>query len=182
MAEDNAEQVPDDENDAPPAPPTWNPPASQDELNKIIAARVARVEKRYQDYETLREKAARVDALDNELASETEKAVKAARDEERTAVRNEYSPRLVRTAFRAEAKGVLTTEQLDSLLEDVDLSRFVTADGDVDEERIAKKVAALAPRKSDDEPRFPDLGGGKRGGSPAATNMNDLIRQKALGR
>lgn len=178
MSESPVENVPDDESDAPPAPPSWKPPASQEELDKIIAARVARVQKKYADYDSLREKAARADALDNELATETEKAVRAAREEERKEIQAKTTPRLVRAEFRAAAKGVLSTEQLDSLLEDVDLNRFITDTGDVDEDRIAKKISALAPPK-EEKPRFPDLGGGKRGGNSTATNMSELIRRQA---
>jgi hypothetical protein len=157
---------------------SWKAPSSQEELDKIIAARVARVQKRYADYDSLKEKAARADALDNELASETEKAVRAAREEERKQVQAQTTPRLVRAEFRAAAKGVLSNEQLNGLLEDVDLNRFITDTGDVDEERIAKKISALAP-PVEDKPRFPDLGGGKRGSNSTATNMSQLIRQAA---
>lgn len=170
-----------DESDVPSAPTGWKAPATPEELNSIIAKRVSRVEAKYKDYEALREKAARAEALDDELASDKEKAVKAATTETEARVRSEYVPQLVRTAFRAEAKGVLTKEQLAELLEDVDLSRFVTDKGEVDEERIARKVKALAPKQDDDEPRqrFPDLGGGNRGKASTATNMNSLIRQRA---
>lgn len=158
----------------------WKAPASQEELNKIIAARVSRVEKKYADYETLREKAARAQALDDELATDKEKAVKAARDEERKAVLAEATPRLVKAEFRAAAKGVLSNEQLASLLEDVDLNRFVTDKGEVDEEKINRKISALAPPPPKEEkPRFPDLGGGKRGGNSTALNMSERIRQAA---
>jgi hypothetical protein len=59
-----------------------------------------------------------------------------------------FAPRLVTQAFKAEAKGVLTKEQLDSLLEDLDLSKYLTNDGDVDEEKVTKKVSAFAPRRT----------------------------------
>ena len=158
---------------------TWKAPASQEEFDKIIASRVARVQKRYADYDTLREKAAKADALESATATDLEKAVRAAQDEARKATLAEATPRLVRAEFRAAAKGVLTSEQLDTLLEDVDLSRFLTSTGDVDEEKIGKKVSALAPPPVEEKPRFPDLGGGKRGGNSTVTNMSELIRRQA---
>lgn len=180
MADDESTEDTNDTDEQQAAAPanSWKAPTSQEELDKIIAARVARVQKRYADYDSLKEKAARADALDNELATETEKAVRAAREEERKEIQAKTTPRLVRAEFRAAAKGVLSTEQLDSLLEDVDLNRFITDTGDVDEDRIAKKISALAPPK-EEKPRFPDLGGGKRGGNSTATNMSELIRRQA---
>jgi len=157
----------------------WKAPTSQEELDRIIASRVSRIQRRYADYDSLKEKAARADALDSELASDKDKAVRAAQEQTRAEVLSTTTPRLVRAEFRAAAKGVLSNEQLDSLLEDVDLNRFVTDKGDVDEERIAKKISALVPPPAEETPKFPDLGGGRRGTNSTATNMNQLIRQKA---
>jgi hypothetical protein len=148
----------------------WTPPSSQEELDKIITARVARATKPYKgiDIDDLKAKAARADALDNELASETEKAVKAAREEEKKSARSAYAPRLVRTEFRAQAKGVLSADQLDALLEDLDLSKYLTDDDEVDVERIEKKVTALAPPPKEDPPppRGTDFGQGRRNAPP----------------
>jgi hypothetical protein len=93
------------------------------------------------DLTALREKAARADALDHELSSEADKAVKAARDEESA----KAIPRVVRAEFKAAAKGVLTAEQLTALLEDRDLSKYADAKGDPDEDKIANLVKAFAP-------------------------------------
>ena len=41
--------------------------------------------------------------------------------------------------LKAEAKGVLTKEQVDSLLEDLDLSKYLDKDGDVDEGKTKAK-------------------------------------------
>lgn len=176
--EDAAQDVRDDESDVSPGPAAWKAPTSPEELNAIIEKRIARERKRFADYDSIKEKAARADALELELSSETEKAVRAAREEERARIAAEANPRLVRAEFRAAAKGVLSKEQLDSLLEDLDTSRYVTDKGDVDEERIEKKVSAFAPPK-EEKRSFPDLGGGRRGGSTISTNMNQLIREKA---
>lgn len=177
---DEPNDVPDDERDDLPAAVTveWKPPASQADLDKIITDRVARATKRFKDYETLKEKAARADALDHELSSETEKATKAARTEAEKEARNTYTPRLVRSEFRAQAKGVLSGDQLNALLEDLDLSRYVADDGDVDVEKVEKKIAALAPAREERAP-FPDLGGGRRGGAPSTNDMSAQIRRLA---
>jgi hypothetical protein len=123
----------------------YTPPASQADLDRIIEDRLARERKRYADYDDLKAKAEKHDALEAELASDKDKAVAAAREEERTKVRSESTPRIVRAEFKAEAKGVLTSEQLDTLLEDLDLSKYVDDKGEPDGEKIAKKVKAFAP-------------------------------------
>jgi hypothetical protein len=177
---DEPDNIPDDERDDASAAVTveWKAPASKADLDKIVEDRLNRERRKFKDYDTLKEKAARADALDHELASETEKAVRTAREEAEKSARTTYAPRLVRSEFRAQAKGVLSGDQLDALLEDLDLSRYVDGDGDVDVEKVERKVAALAPAKEDRAP-FPDLGGGRRGGAPSTTDMNVLIRRQA---
>ncbi len=158
--------------DAPPRgdeqQPKWTPPASQEDLDRLIAARVARATKPFKDFDEIKAKAARADALDNELASETEKAEKRAREEERGKVASEYNPRLVRAEFRAAARGVLTSDQLNSLIEDMDLSRYVADDGEVDVAKIEKKVTAFAPPPKEESPppRGTDFGQGRRNAPP----------------
>jgi hypothetical protein len=132
----------------------WTPPGSQADLDRIIQDRVRRATAKFANYDDLRAKAEKHDALEAELGSAADKAAKAARDEERAKLTSEYTPRVVKAEFKAAAKGVLSTEQLDALLEDLDLSKYVTDSGDVDEEKVTKKVTAFAP--ADD---------GKSGGS-----------------
>lgn len=131
---------------APPEPPAYTPPASQADLDRIVQERLGRLQKQYgmtpEEAKALKD---RTDKLEFDLSSETEKAVKAAQDEARKAALAEANPRAVRAEFKAEAKGVLTKEQLDALLDDLDLSKYLTADGDVDEEKIANKIKAFAP-------------------------------------
>lgn len=132
---------------APAAPPpaAYTPPATQEDLNTIIETRLARDRARYSDYEDLKAKAARADQLEADLGTDAEKAAKKARDEERAKANSEWTPRVVRAEFKAAAKGVLTEDQTKALLEDLDLSKYVTDKGDPDDEKIAKKVAAFAP-------------------------------------
>lgn len=158
--------------------PSWTPPSSQEELNRIIEQRLKRERARFADYEALKEKASRVDKMEFDLSSEADKAAARAREEERTKVRGEFVPRVVRAEFKAEAKGVLSGDQLEALLEDIDLSRYVNDNGEPDTEKITAKIAKLAPAK-EDRREFPDLGAGNRGGAAKSLNMNDLIRRQA---
>lgn len=157
---------------------SWNPPASQADLDRIIESRLARERAKFADYDALRDKASKLDALEWELTSETEKAAQRAHDDAWNAAMSKSVPRVVRAEFRAEAKGVLSSDQLDALLEDIDLSRYVDDDGEPDTAKISAKIAKFAPAP-EPERRFPDLGAGNRGGAARAVNMNDIIRRAA---
>jgi hypothetical protein len=81
--------------------------------------------------------------------------------------------RLVLAEIRAGVGGRLEASQLDALVEHLDLSGFLTDDGDVDQAAVAAWVTRIAP-ESTQPPAFPDLGQGPRG--PAATNgQNDPL-------
>lgn len=128
-----------------PAPKEFRAPTSQEDLDRIINSATAKVHGRYADYEDIKAKAAKHDALELEMGSAADKAAAQARADERTKANLEWTPRVVQAEFKAAAKGVLSPEQLTALLEDLDLSKYVTDKGDVDDEKVAKKVAAFAP-------------------------------------
>lgn len=114
------------------------------------------------DYDELREKASQYDALVAASQTDQERAVAAARQEARAEAIQSVAPRLVSAEFRAAAKGVLTAEQVTTLLEDLDLSKYLTDKGEVDVERIEKKVLAFAPTDGGKSGGAPDLGQGRR--------------------
>lgn len=119
------------------------------------------------------EKAKGYDELKQSQMSEQEKAVERAKAEARAEAFRATAPERVLLAFEAVAKDRLTGEQIAEFLEDVDTTKYLTEDGAVDRERVAKKVDALAPAKQEEDDKsllFPDLGQGKR---PAAAPSND---------
>ncbi len=127
-------------------PKTYTPPATQEEFDRIIGDRVKQERRKYpSDWEQVAEDAQKWRAFEAESKPEREREKQAAADEARREENAKLAPRLVRQAFKAEAKGVLTQEQVTSLLEDLDLSKYLDKDGDVDEEKVAKKVKAFAP-------------------------------------
>lgn len=151
---------------------------TQEQVNALLADQKRKVQASYKDYDTLKEKAALVAKLEAASQTDTERAASEGRQEGRKEALSSTLPRLVRAEFKAAAKGVLSSDQLDALLEDLDLSKYANEDGEADEDRISKKVAAFAP-KEEERRTFPDLGGGKRGGTAKTNNMNDLIRRAA---
>lgn len=95
--------------------------------------------------------------------TEQEKAVAAAVAEARTATLREVGAQLVAAEFRAQAAGRLTAEQVAELIEDLDMAKYLTDTGEVDSERVTRKVEALAPQPTEQTaPTWPDLGQGSR--------------------
>lgn len=120
------------------------------------------------DYDALKARAAKADELEAATATETDKAIKAARDEAAAETLLATAPRLVRAEFRAAAKGVLSDEQRDALLEDLDLTKYLTDKGEVDEDKVARKVKAFAPAGNNGgSGGRPDMGQGRRPGGAA---------------
>lgn len=123
------------------------------------------------------------DKIRNEHASDAEKALNAARAEGVTEASKQWAPRVVRAEFKAAAAGRFTAEQLNELLEDLDLSKYLTDDGEVDEARIAKKIDALAPDPG--KSKVPSFNGGprtpaqKRAGSLGEAISNRLAANKS---
>jgi len=156
----------------------FTPITSQEELDRILGKRVAQVERRYRDYDAYREKATQYDALAAASQTDTERAIAEAEETAWNAAMAKAVPRVVRAEFKAQAHTAgLTKEQLDTLLEDLDLTKYANDEGDPDEDKIARKVTALAPARKQDPP--PDFGQGKRGGNGKATDMNSIIRRAA---
>jgi hypothetical protein len=123
------------------------PPATQEEFDRIVTERVNRTKRQYADYDTLKAKAEQWDTLEAESRTEAERREREIRDEALNEAMSRVVPSAIKAAFKAEAKGVLTKEQVESLLEDLDLVKYATDEGEPDEEKIAKKVAAFAPAK-----------------------------------
>lgn len=107
------------------------------------------------------EKAKGYDDLKATQMTEQEKAVEAARVEARQAALTEAAPRLVGAEFRAALAGRRTAEQVADLIEDLDLSKYLTESGEVDTERVTKKAELLAPA-SEERKTAPSFGGGAR--------------------
>ena len=114
-------------------------------VEQMITDRVARERKRFADYDELKKKAADYDGLLRDTESETEKRVREAREEGERAARDGLRPRLVLAEMRAAAAGRIDSERFDALTEDLDLSKYLTGDGDVDMAKVHRKVDAWAP-------------------------------------
>lgn len=129
----------------PPDPaPTYTAPATQAELDRIIEGRLARERSKYADYDDVKSKAERLEALEHEMKSDQQKAVDEAIAKERANARTTFGPQLVEQAFRAEGKGVLSDDQLSAVVENFDLMKYLDRDGKVDRDAVAAQVKKLA--------------------------------------
>jgi hypothetical protein len=155
--------------------PEWRPPASQEELDRLINKATAKVHGKYKDYDSVRERAGLYDQLLAQTQTDSERAAAEAEERAYNAAMGSVVPRLVKAEFRAAAKGVLEDGQLDALIEDVDLTKYVADDGEPDLDKIGRKIKAVAPKA----PPPPSFGQGNRGTAPSTTNMNDFIRKQA---
>lgn len=133
-----------------PPPNEFKPITTQAEFDAQVQDRVRRVEGKYRDYDTIKQKAEQYDVLDAASKSEKDRAVEAARQQALVEAANNYQPRVVKAEFKLAAQEAgLTKNQLDSLLEDLDLSKYADDDGEPDTAKITKKITAFAPVKDD---------------------------------
>jgi hypothetical protein len=154
--------------------PEWKPPASQEELDRIVTQRLRRETAKYKDYDAIRERAGLYDQLLAQTQTDAERAAAEAEERAYNAAMGKAVPRLVSAEFRAAARGVLEKGQLDALLEDVDLTRYANDDGEPDLDKIERKIKAVAPKAPP-----PSFGQGNQGTAPKGVNMNDFIRRQA---
>ncbi|WP_058725244.1 DUF4355 domain-containing protein [Curtobacterium luteum] len=91
--------------------PEFTPPASQDELNRIIADRIARERAKFSDYDDIKSKASKFDELEAANRSELEKVSATASEwEQKAAAANSELVRL-----RVATKFGISEEDLDLL-------------------------------------------------------------------
>ena len=116
-----------------------------------------------------------LETLRQSSMNETEKAVAQARAEARTEALREVGGKLAEAAIRVAAAG--RNVDVDALIEGVDASKFLDADGDPDTKAITAWVDRVAPAVDEsDKPSVKrDLGLGARGGrTTAALNGGEL--------
>ena len=113
------------------------------------------------DYDAIR---AERDELRATGQTDTEKAIEAARKEAaeaaRAEARKETLPPLVKAEFRAVIAGRIPADRIANLLEPLDLTKFLTADGgEVDTDKVQQYVDGLG---LGDGKKWPDTGQGRR--------------------
>lgn len=115
------------------------------------------------DVKALQDKAQQWDDAQADAGTDMEKAVRSAYVQAEKAVLAKIQPQLVTAEFRAVATGRINPEQLGVILEPLDLSKFLAADGSVDTAKVSSYVDGIAPAmgSSTAQPPFPSLGQGQ---------------------
>jgi len=148
---------------APPAPPAPTPPAGGAEPDWKAEAR--KWENRAKENKDAADELEKLKAAN---MSEQEKAVKAAKDEGRTAALAEAAPRIAQA--RLEAAAARAGVDLGEFAEFIDLAKFVDQDGQVNDKAIkaaVDKFSKLAPKGAGRSGG--DMGGGGGSGDQAAS-------------
>ncbi len=120
---------------------TYTAPATQEDLNRIVEGRLKREREKFADYETVKDKAARFDALEQQSKTDLQKAqdLLAAKEAELKDLPAKARREAISFASASAAKGFLDPEDaLAFLPSDIDLS---------DKDAVEAALTALAERK-----------------------------------
>jgi hypothetical protein len=124
--------------------------------------------------------AAEIEKARKAAMTESERAVAEAEERGRQTVVATYGQRLARTEYIAEAAKRNPGYDVQAVLDDINLARFIGDDGEPDSKAIAASVARLVPEATAAGPAQPPaFDGGARTTAPAGPDMNRLIRQAA---
>lgn len=107
----------------------------------------------------------------------SEQQIEDAKKQARQEALAEFAPRLAELAFQQALAHVAEADRKE-LIEDLNLSKFVTEDGGVNMEAVAKTAARIAPVTGGrGSGRGPDFGAGRR--TPSKTSAADQGREEA---
>ena len=150
----------------------FTPPASQEELDKIINAAVARTHKKYEGFEGFKAKAEQFDKLPQEPSGD---AVDAAREEGRAEVRAVLAAERVSNALTAALTGRALSP---NALLGFDKSKFVKGDG-ADVEAITEWVKSNSTEVKTTSTVVPDSGKREPGRKDGTVSSGrDLYRDR----
>lgn len=127
-----------------------------------------------------------LDELKRRTMSDQDKEIEKAKEEARNEVRAQVGAKLVEAEIKVKAAGRLSDEAIETLIENLNTSKFLTDDGDVDTDMVAELVDGIVPAKGDDNDpgkgkgKRPDMGQGRRKGSSKAsvTTGADRYRER----
>lgn len=166
--------------------PTGGKPVSftQEQLDAVITERLKRQKSQFADYDELKARAGKLDEIEAGAKSELERE-REARTKAETAA-TEAARRASERIAAAELKAALTgiADNPGDIVEDLNLSRYINADGEVDAEAVIKlrdKYTALAKPGTPPPPVKPagSIDQGNPGGLPVDLRTADPAVVKA---
>lgn len=120
------------------------------------------------DYDQQKADAEKWRQAQDEKKTPDQKAIDAAKEEARAEERRKIAPRLVRAEFKAQGVGI-DKDLLEAFLEDADLTKYLTSDGDVDADKVKTRVEKLTPKQQQQQQRRDNHQGFRK--SPGATGI-----------
>ncbi|WP_024356688.1 hypothetical protein [Leucobacter chironomi] len=126
--------------------PEYTPPASQEELDRIVESRLARERSKYADYDDLKKKAADHDAYLDSQKDEHQKALDQTKADTESAVAQRYLSKLVSSEVKAIASALGFNDPSDALAV-IDAEKLPVKDDEPDTEAIKAAVEKLATDK-----------------------------------
>lgn len=126
-------------------PPSYTPPASQADLDRIVESRLAREREKYKGYDDLKAKAAKWDQLEDEKKTPSEKAIEEARTKAAGETAAKYEQRIAATEVKALAATLGFLDPADALT--VLGSDIPKKDDEIDADELKKRVEKLATDK-----------------------------------
>jgi len=145
------------------------PPPEKGEGQSDAAYWKAQADKQERRAKANAEAAKELERLKRNSMSEQERAAAEAADKATSEVTARLGGRLVRAEMRNAADGRLSAEQVDALAARIDVTAFLTKDGDVDDAAVTEFIHSISPPPPPSNglggPVFPDLAQGARGGA-----------------
>lgn len=130
------------------------------------------------DYDQLKALADKWRDYENSNKTPDQKAIDAAAENARKEERAKAAPRIVKAEFKAAAAGNVPKELLDAFLEDVNPLIYLKEDGELDAEKIQKRVDTLAPKKQQQERKPTHQGYRPTDGVTSVTAGRDLFSSR----
>lgn len=129
---------------------------SQADIDRMIDQRISKERAKYgmtpDEAKAFREQ---FEALDAEGKSEAEKREKAARKAAAEEADAKYQPKLAETAFRVAIGDRVPASEVDDFIGDLNLSRFITEDGNVDTAKVLARVAQITQGRDGKQQQAP---------------------------
>lgn len=126
---------------------TYTPPATQADLDRIIQDRLSRHDKKYADYDDLKNKAAEYDKYKEDSKSEQQKAIDAAKAEGANEVTGKFTARIVNADIRATAAALGFADPKDAIALFGDISKVEITDDGPDAKAITTRLEEIAKDK-----------------------------------
>lgn len=140
----------------------YTPPASQEEFNRIISARVEREREKFADYDELKQKAAELDRLNESRKTDEQKT-----DERITGLEEKLAA--------AQSEATRARIQAKYSISDSDAELFLTA---TDTDKLEAQAKALADRAADRKKNGPHVPAQKgKAGEAGSDPMRELANQ-----